>query len=285
MNDIVKIDREILERTERVIRREGGGCPLADELQQALASTEQPSEGDAGRDFPLCPNPDCRSECRFMEGTARTGSWVMCPKCEYCSPMAKDNAAALRLHRAICNATTPPQEVVAKPTHEQWWGWIADVLKAEADRQQWHQGMYPQIADEINESRQALYKAAKVCRFNAEKPRAPLVEPAFAPPANDEAVIELGKECAVSISGFEEDAQEVSNMQTALRLIRHCIELGKQAHARANRNDEAVRLAAARDELFQIYTTPAPNDDFNRGYSRAIGVALNIVEKAQQEGK
>lgn len=57
---------------------------------------------DRELNFPLCPNPECRIECRFMEGSSRTGSWIMCPNCEYCSSMAKDNATALRLHRAIC---------------------------------------------------------------------------------------------------------------------------------------------------------------------------------------
>lgn len=42
-------------------------------------------------------------------------------------------------------------------------------------------------------------------------------------------LISLGKRCAVDISGFPEDAEEITNATIALSAIKACLNLGQQA--------------------------------------------------------
>lgn len=53
-------------------------------------------------------------------------------------------------------------------------------------------------------------------------------------------VMELGKQCAVDITGWPEDADCVRTVRMALDTIKEAIRLGKQSHNELNR----VRMGA-----------------------------------------
>lgn len=49
-----------------------------------------------------------------------------------------------------------------------------------------------------------------------------------------EKVIQLGKQCAVSITGWPEDADDIVDTDIALMAIRECIRLGQESHNKLN---------------------------------------------------
>lgn len=64
-----------------------------------------------------------------------------------------------------------------------------------------------------------------------------------------ETVIDYGKRCAVSISGFPDDAYDIKTPPQALVAITACVSLGVKAH------NELNELRAALTKLLQ---TPSP---------------------------
>lgn len=58
-----------------------------------------------------------------------------------------------------------------------------------------------------------------------------------------EEVLRLGKECAVQITGFPEDADDIMDSKIAFDAIKECIRLGIERNNELN----ALRLSLARD--------------------------------------
>jgi len=53
-----------------------------------------------------------------------------------------------------------------------------------------------------------------------------------------EEVIQLGKKCAVWITGFPEDADDINDFETAMLAIKQCVDLGIELNNELN----ALRL-------------------------------------------
>jgi hypothetical protein len=57
-----------------------------------------------------------------------------------------------------------------------------------------------------------------------------------------EQVIQLGKECAVSITGMSEDADDVQTEEIALAAIKECIRLGIERNNELNKLRSSLRF-------------------------------------------